>query len=669
MKIIRAPLFGFVATLLLLIISCSLEMPGIPKWVIQGTLPFSDRVYKMGELITDSARMAERGWGITLDSRDSVLLFELRDTIEYQSIGDRITYEASSVESFNNTIDTVHINEPRTESDTINISEANPSLGGGYHGVVGPFVMQQVQDVLEFDKFRWVNVCGGWMYITATNGFPFPIDNLIVQFRNFSGGNLIGTAQFMQRIMPGQTVVDSIPLVDKYVQNQILMTADATSPGTADAITITGRENLIILIRMSALDVESADAHIPSQTFHHSDELTYNNRNKIITTEIKSGNVYFTMQNTSRLRLYTEMRFMNIFDSSGNFLIKNFTLEPEQSSQLITLDLSGCTIRMTLDDQRLLVENTIIIEDSDSTRYMGSSFQVVAGWQGVNVTYWTDEMVLKRFEGALDSVSVDIPEYMTAIKLPKGLDSINFTRDTIFLSIENQSTMLMKLNLEISARNSQNGRTHSIPLSEDINPGLNTFAIPNSDQLLAVIPDTIKITGEAGLGRYYFPQFGYRVGTIEDSDGVAGNLLIRTPLKFTIGTTTLTTDLTHLKEPIDLDIERVELRVHIKNSIPLSGAVKLLMGNDSLAMDTVANVVIPRQPILNRRVIGLADTAYTLQMPTSSIEKMRLEPLYTQQIIQLFSNQGDTAWIYPEDSLVVQASATLFYKLDFGEED
>ncbi|MBM3325737.1 MAG: hypothetical protein FJY65_01965 [Calditrichaeota bacterium] len=664
MNTLRAPLSGLVATLALFIASCTLEPPGMPTWTVQGTVPFSERVYRMGELLTDSARMARRGWGIVLNSRDSVLQFESRDTIEYQAIGDRLTYEASPVEQYSNRIDTIHITEPRPDADTINISEANPTLQAGYQGSVAPFVMQQAQDTLVFDVFRWVNVFYGWMRLTVTNEYPFPIDNLIIQLTNLENGDPLGAVRFLQRIMPGVTLTDSLSLAGKYVQNEILMTADATSPGTPNTVTIAGDEKMNLLISISETDVESAEAKVAAQSFNQSDELAYNNRNKIIRAEIKSGRAFFTLRNTTRMRLFSEMRFLNIRDSSGNPLEQNVTLEPLSGSELMVLDLTGATITMTIADQRLLVDNRVTIEDSDSTRYMGTAYQVISGDQGVDVEYWTDELIMRRFEGALDSVRVDIPDFINAIDMPKGLDSVNFTRDTIYLFIENQSAMLMKLNFDILANNSQNGRNYAIPVSSDLLPGLNTIIVPNSDRLLSVVPDTISIYGWAGLGRYYFPQFGYRVGDINENDGVFGNILIRSALKFTIGLTTITTDLTHLKEPLDLDIENVKLDAHLINSIPLAGTVKLLMGNDSLAMDTVANIVIPRRQIVHRRVIAAAETSYTLQIPQSSLRKMRRKPLYTQQIIQLQSSQGDTAWIYPADSLVVQAAATIFYKIN-----
>ncbi|MFN3820877.1 MAG: hypothetical protein ACK4OO_00975 [bacterium] len=139
---------------------------------------------------------------------------------------------------------------------------------------------------------------------------------------------------------------------------------------------------------------------------------------------------------------------------------------------------------------------------------------------------------------------------------------------------------------------------------------------------------------------------------------------LKSGLKLTLGRSQIKTDLVKLKKPLDFPIESVELNVNLKNSLPLGATVWLLLGNDSTAMDTVLKVPLPRGTIRNRRVISAVDTFLSLFVDSSALRKMRQEPVFTRQLFELASTQGDTIWIYPEDSLSVQASATIHYTIN-----
>ena len=78
-----------------MMISCDLKVPGVPIWTIEATIPFNKRVYKLQELVTDSTQFLEQGWGLLVNDYDSVLKFVYTEELEYQQIGDRLTYEGS----------------------------------------------------------------------------------------------------------------------------------------------------------------------------------------------------------------------------------------------------------------------------------------------------------------------------------------------------------------------------------------------------------------------------------------------------------------------------------------------------------------------------------------------------------------------------------------------
>jgi len=661
-KRLQSLLFAVVGTALLTLAGCSLKTPGAPVWTVQATIPFSERVYRMGELVTDSALMAERGWGLRINPADGVLLLEMTDSLEYQQIGDRIKFSASDVGRYENQIGQIHIEQPQPDADTVLISDANPNLRAGFNGPVPPFSMEQAQDTLKFNVFQWVRVHSGSMILTVRNDYPFEMRNLTVDLDDPVTGQRLGRSVFVQPIPSGESASDTVDLSGSLVHNRILMTANGDSPGSPTPVTISGNEQLQILVGISQTDVDSANAEIQAQTFSNPDRLDIDSRNKIVESHISNGHAFFKLTNATPFRLTSDMMFENLFDSNGAPVQKSIILEPFSSGGLETISLSGARIEMSLNSQGLRVSNTVSIDDSRVTRYNGETSQTITGAQGVNVEYWTDELTLNRFEGIIDSITVDIPKMQTAVEFPQGLDSLRFTRDTVFVSINNESTMPLRGSFEIRASNSTSRQSVTLPISVIIAPGQNTFTVPDADRLTSVIPDTIAVEGWAGLGEKFFPDFG--VGSIKSEDGFAGAFAVRSALKFVIGNTQIITQPHQLSDALDFPVQGAEMRLHMINSIPLSGTVKLLVGNDTSAMRTVIQVDIPRSAIVNRRSIAAAETTYTVDLDTSELNIMKRTPLFTQQILTFQSSLGDTAWIYPQDSLAVQASATARYTVD-----
>ena len=655
---------GLVITVLFALSGCDFSTPGVPLWTVEATIPFSERVYKLNELVTDSAEFAEKGWGILVNETDSILKFVYRGDLDTQSIGDRLTYEASDIGRYSNIIGSIHIEEPLPDADTVMIDEANPELIPGYEGPVPPFVMEEAQDTLVFNIFQWVRINQGWMYLTIVNEFPFELENVDISLINLTGSDSIGYVTFEQTIPPGGSARDSIDLTGELIYNELIMQANAESPGSESAVQVTGDERMLIIVGISETDVDSANAEVAEQQFSEPHQLTFDNRNKIIVAGIKSGTASFRLTNTTRFRLFVTMVFNNIKNENGVSLSQMLVMDPLSIGSVSTIDLSGQTLYMTLDDQILSVNNDVNIEDTRVTMFQDSSYQTIAGYQGVDVEYWTNNLILNNLSGVLDSVRVDIPEQSTATDIPEELDNIDFTRDTLFVNINNEVTLPIQLHLEVIGSNSNTGRSAVIPVLSDLQPGPNTLVIPDVDQLTDVLPDTIRVTGWAGLGVYYFPEHADSVGEVASDNHFSGSTRLKSALKFTMGNTRIESDIVELDQELDYPIDNIEVFLRLTNSTPLSGSVKLLMGNDTEAMDTLAHARIPRSPIENHRAMEAIDTTLTIMLGETQLNIMRNLPVFTQQIITFESTMSDTVWVHSQDSLAVQASATIHYVVD-----
>ncbi|MFN3820876.1 MAG: hypothetical protein ACK4OO_00970 [bacterium] len=484
---------------------CELKQPGLPVWSIEATIPFSERVYRMEELLTDSEKLAGRGWGFVTNPIDGTMLFVLRQSFLEQRVEDRMTYQPSDTGRFTNTIDTIDIDETLTDADTILVEEANPDLFPGFRGPVGAFSFETHIDTLRYENIHWADIVESYLMISATNHFPFPVDTLILHFRNLRGREELGEIILDRRLNPGESWQDSLPLHGKRVEGEILITTRGYSPGSADPVVISGEEKLEVVVNISHSRVLAAEAEIPQQRFSQSDTLNYDDPNRIVRAVVKQGRLYYRLYNQLPLEINVATTLTNFTDPNGNPIISHFHLDPSRTSEIVEVDLSGMTITMDLHRQNLAVISDVEVVDSRQTRFQGRTHQIIDATQGLDVEYWTDQLIFSLFEGSLDSIRIEVPSLETSLHLPEGLDSINFTRDTLFLHIENNTLMRLFLSFDILATNSRTGEREFIPVRELITPGLNTITIPNADRLVRVIPDTVRTEGWGGLGRKFLP--------------------------------------------------------------------------------------------------------------------------------------------------------------------
>jgi len=646
---------------------CDLDMPGVPLWVVEATFPFNQRVYRMSELVTDSAEFARNGWGLLVNETDSVLRFEYREDLEYQRIGDRLTYEASRQGRYTNQIGIIYIEEPFPEGDTITITEANPELFAGYEGPVPPFELQQARDTLNFNIFHWIRIHSGWVYLTVLNQYPFDLQDVTLSLINVPDREPVGRITFLETIPAGESAVDSIDITGKLVYNELVLEVDGRSPGTQDSVRVSGDEHMAIVVRISDTEVDSANAQVAEQQFSKPHRLRIDNPNKIVQATIKRGSATFNLTNTTRFRLFVTMTFENIIDENGDPLSEFVRMDPLTYGSPKVVDLDGYTLIMDLADQELRVFNEVTVEDSRETNFEGTSYQTIAGYQGVEIEYRTGDLTLHSITGVLDSVRVDIPEQSTPIDVPEGLDNLDFTADTLFVYIDNGTSMPLRLDFDVEGRNNSTRRSVVIPVEADLMPGPNTVAVPDVDNLTEVLPDEIRVTGWAGLGTYFFPDFSDSVGTISEDHGFSGEVRLKSGLKLTIGGTRFITDVTEIDESFEHKLQSVEVLVSLTNCTPLGGMVKLLMGNDSTRMDTIAGITIPRRIVEHRATP--VDTLLTILLDRPQLDILRHSPIYTRQVLELSSTEGDTIWLDSRDSLAVQASATAYYLIDAKGDD
>ena len=130
------PVLMFLIIGMAFVAGCSLDIEnvGAPVWDIELTIPFSEKVYRLGELTNDQSEFDENGWAIFEDSTSSELRFEYKDEIEPQIIAERLRVDQSSRGNYTNQIGLISIEEPPLENSSIIIEQLSDDFetGGEY---------------------------------------------------------------------------------------------------------------------------------------------------------------------------------------------------------------------------------------------------------------------------------------------------------------------------------------------------------------------------------------------------------------------------------------------------------------------------------------------------------------------------------------------------------
>ena len=374
--------FFMVLLILTAVVSCSLKMPGMPVWSIQVDVPFSRRTYRLAELVTDSTKMAQDGYGILYGSDDSILKFEYRDTLDFKPIGERMNYNASDTSTFRNLIGLIVIEASAPDTSSITIVEALSDDVVDSQGTIDPFDLPVKTDTLSFANFEWIKVRQGLMNIEFSNGFPFPLENITLTFDNLIEGSRIGSISFAGPIARDSALTDSLPLGRDLLHNEIGLTLEGYALGSPDRrIRIRGDEAVTVVASIGETSADSAYAEIQAQNSIKSDTLHYDDPNRVQEAIIASGWAYIRISNITPARLISSTRFHNIFTPDGDELVQVITIDPgtmtNPTTRLDSIDLHDYSVRMSVDEQQVPILSEFETEDTRVTMYRGTSIQKI----------------------------------------------------------------------------------------------------------------------------------------------------------------------------------------------------------------------------------------------------------------------------------------------------
>ncbi|MCF7811304.1 hypothetical protein K9N50_10000 [bacterium] len=644
------------ALILLITIDCSFEIPGAPIWTIDVVLPFSQRTYRLAELVVDSMQLKKDTYGVLFGADNEQLQFEYWDSLDYQLIGNRLKYSSSDTGDYDNAMEKVRIRDAKYDSTVIMVR----SVCLDSVGPVEAFDLPLITDNLHFDDFVWAQVSHGWIDFIIDNGFSFPVESITVSLENVNDDSLLGNMTYSQ-LIPGKSVRQfRMPVIRNLFGNDFKLSITGRIIGTYRDILIPADEKLTIVTCVNELYADSAYAIVREQVFSQEDTLEYDDPNKLVTAIIDSGWAYFELWNTCPSEVIVDTYFLNVTDENGDTVVSAITTGPSlantASYTLDSTDLRGTSVNMSLTDQSLRILAIAASKDTDPLYYY------INGTQGVSGRYWTGELVYSDFVGLLDSVEVELSTRELIVDIPDNVNdlknNITFEENRITLDTFNETTSPVLLDVGLYA--ACEDRDTTLYIFDIIAPGVDSIKFK-----LNFIPDRIRYDGEAKMGARYLPGFD-NIISLNKYQGIRVDTRVQSELKISVNESSMKSDPTFLEDALDMTIEGLDLNVTLTNSIPVGGILKLLAGPDTTNMDTIMQAEIPVGIIIDHRAEAVTES-YVITLEKEKIDIITQPNVYIQQLIELQSTEGDTVWLYGADSLDVNAYAEIRYLVDPGE--
>jgi|GEM_PF-1442940 len=665
----------------LLIIGCSVEEPGSPKWQVEVTIPIADRQYSMLELVADPLEAdTSTNW---ISQNGDTLIFNFADSLDRITMEDRLTMEAFNfiIEDY---VGVRTVNAPGVETAFYLLDDVAPELLPfvGQSIPVAPFDFSSgPEDLDAFAEFDWVFVDHGDVTVTVTNELPAPVEDLTIEIYGKNPHILVVHTDIPGPLNPGASESQIWPLpVGQEIDNEMEVWITGHSDGSTLPVLIQADDQLQVDLDISEMEITSAYAHIPEQNFDADTIFVLAENDTVSFAAIKNGYLTFTVQNNTEL-INTVVFTLPDFSLDNIPFSRTFTVNPNEQYTVSDINLTNYIFnRPQMDNQIQAKVDVSILDTMDPAYGNPNGFEVVDQDQQVTTDFYMSELVFTEFTGILDTIYMDLEQEAVEVEgLPEGLETLELEYANIDLHLTNSISLALNLNLGIEAYKDDaiaavlDLPLLTVPQGDTANPALWDTTLTGLQSILNVLPDEILLTGDA---------FVMGDAAISDSQWLEVEFAIYTPLFLSIGNTYLQPEITKIEEGFDNWLHQVDLTLNLASHAPLSGNAYIIASVDSagLAAGTAADAdtfifVELLSPEINSQGYVTNPVAFSNE---AELDLLQLEkfsqasedaPLFIKTLITINSTEGDTVRFTPSDYITVGAAAHAIVDVDFEEEE
>ncbi len=639
--------------LLLGLTGCSPKKPQAPEWDTQWSIPLSSKTYSITDIIDE---LNENN--IIFDENGDPRI-ETRQTVDTFEVGDSLMIDGIT-ETFSEELGEVSISSPPEETIETQLDDFLPVN----QGMVPPSSFAFTSQLTTIDEFSWATISEGKLYLQVTNQLEVDLDTVIVTLRDIYDNSIVGVFNFENGLAYGDTKIDSIDLVGKTIHNQLETETVGHTPGGV-LVNLVNQEIITNLSFSENLKVSAAKAKIPEINKNFNQSVQIEDSTIISSAVVKSGIMTITAANKTNLSANLNITVNDITNSNGALQFTGFI--PANQSRIFTEDLNGYIITPEGNHSPQTMPVNVIADIPSS----GSEFVEIDENDSISVAVNISSLSFSSITGLIKPTTVDIDPVSEDVDIPNGIDQAKLTKAVLYLNFYNASEIDADLQLNLVGDNSKslpiNGMISGRPDTQT-GPYLTTITI-GSEQLSDFLdppPNRIEIGGEA----VFNPDGG--IGTITENDFIYGDILISSPLAFSIADTAT----------IDLDIERQEIsndvpdfkdRAHyvtisadIISHIPVGAEVGIYLStkSDSTLYNDPQTVIIGPMyltpaPIDNDGYAsGESSTSFVDTLTSSEAAIFDNENIYIGKRIKLYTpDDGNGITIRANDYIEITASA------------
>lgn len=496
---------------------------------------------------------------------------------------------------------------------------------------------------------------------TTDEGLP----HLILDLPDFF--NLGGSPIHEERdLVPGITTIE-IPLInhtlvprnrdsgtnpDQYVIYEAKVTTQEGENGSYNV-----KDSIRTYIHVSELKFLEVTGKFSQDAIVTDSVMVIDDPNKLDEALLEAGTLNLTFFNN--IGVVADVAFrIPALNKNGQMFHESFHLTDQVAPQQFQLPLHGYTLDLDYNgptvDQDIAYRSTISLPEDV---VMTLSFD-----KEILVDIALEDMRFTEVSGYIDTVIVDInPLEQSITTLPEELKNIEFSEVTMQLVFDSEIDVPVYLDLNITSKNDA-GDSVTIKINQDIteNPVVD---IPNSKELVNIMPNKIKASGEARI---------VGEGSVRKSDTVKGKLFISVPFAFEISDSAFVdleiTELDTVDMPAEVTINQAVVNAKVDNGFKLGAEVTVLGSPDSSYLE-ISNH--PDVIEIAHITVNPNDTSQVVVSMDDEVLDLLMNGGYVKPNIRLLGPEdGTTTRVLSTDSLTVWIYGTIKALIDIeGEEE
>ncbi len=643
------------------------ETPEAPIWDVDLTVPITNDVHMLDELIEDEENIGVDSLGtLTLTVEQEIERVSIEDELQIDPFTDSATHELGVIE----------IETPAPSAVNYTFIEVWPpaAIWDGQYHQIPPFAFAVNSDLPAFTVFASATLATATCQVEVQNDLPVQLESAVLTFRNVLGGDVVKVATIDQPVPPGESGITTLDLAGAMVESQLAVEITGQAGGSAEPVMIDSQDGFGVELRfLPPVTVSAAVTTVSPQTIVRAEVIELAGGAQAGVVEFLDGWLEIELDNATALDAVITITLPE-FASAGGDTLSAATQVLPGGRPTLGFDLAGATYTPEQAGE-VQVRASLAIDSG------GELVPVTATDQVRVAAALADPARVAAFTGVLEPTAVTIEPTTTSIDLPDGLDNVVFAAANMVFEVDNAAGFPIDLEIELVGTNAARQTVavevvRQIQPSSGATPTRTTVVLDETNsnivELMNLMPTSIELSGAALIGD------GITTGTVRRGDYIEGTATLRAPLEIELLADRMTTDPSELdidedtREIIRDNVSYGAITADISNHLPIGATINLIISHTESGAgdpDSPDNLVLSgymAAPTIapDGRVAATAPSRLIFDLDKDDLVIFETAPLYTGVVLDIDGSGGRTVRFLATDWVGVQAVATMKTSVD-----